>query len=252
MAVANKLRYVLIVTILGVIACGASIDLGTSTETQGVQKPFEISPTFTILATREDPTPRPTRTPFPTPNPYFRDDFDNTSSLDDIYLTWFGDENYFDYYIQDGELILNINTIDTYVYFVYEDFHYDDVRIDVEVRNDGDYVNWITLVCRWSDLGWYEFNVGSDGFYEIYRYDDPTNNFVSLYDGGSTYINTGLDTNIFTAICQGDTLSLLINGHEARTITDNRLSSGSAGFSGSSLATSNVDVGFGWVEFSRP
>jgi hypothetical protein len=122
----------------------------------------------------------------------------------------------------------------------------------MEVRNSGDFVNFITLVCRYSDDGWYEFNINSGGFYELFRYDSANNNFVSLYDGGSTAINTGLDSNVFTAICEGNEFSLLIYGRETRTITDNRYTSGLAGFSASSLVTSNVNVEFEWIEISAP
>ena len=242
---------------VSILACSINIDTGSEVEDpadapeQAVSEAQDPTATPEPSNTSPPPTARPTRTAVPTQSPFFRDEFERANAADVLSRVWFGDEDYYDYYSENGRLYVDINTDATYVYFYYDQFDYDDVRIDLEVRNEGDFSNFVTLTCRFSVESWYEFNISSDGRYVIYYYSDATR-FLPLYDGGSRNINTGLDSNIYSAECVDDELVLIINGIEERRIKDTRLSSGHAGFSVSSLQTSNVNVSFDWIEFSRP
>jgi hypothetical protein len=122
-------------------------------------------------------------------------------------------------------------------------FEVENVQLDLQAANLGGNNNNISLICRYSDEGWYEFNVASNGLYWIYLYnptsDDP---YQQLWNGGSFSINLGKEENKYTAICQDDQLTLRINGKEAITISDQTLSSGRVGYSISSYNVTPVVV----------
>jgi hypothetical protein len=52
--------------------------------------------------------------------------------------------------------------------FTYDPYVYEDVRIDARVINRGVNNNNVSLVCRYTDSGWYEFNIANNGLYWIY------------------------------------------------------------------------------------
>ena len=109
------------------------------------------------------------------------------------------------------------------------------MRLDIRVTNVGTNNNNVSLICRHSALGWYEFNIASDGLYWIYQYDPTLSDpYKQLWNGGSFSINLGQEENEYTAICKGDQLKLLINGIEAISVTDQTLTRGGIGFSVSS------------------
>ena len=73
-----------------------------------------------------------------------------------------------------------------------------------------------------------------------------------LYDGGSTAIKMGRDTNVYTAICQGQDLTLFINGVKTRTVQHKDLKEGLVGVGVSSYDSYPVNVYFNWMEISQP
>jgi hypothetical protein len=121
------------------------------------------------------------------------------------------------------------------------------------VENLGRNTNNVSLICRYDDSrGWYEFNVANNGKYNIYFYDMVTEQYIALYSGGSNDINMGRATNEYTAICNGNTLTLGINGVEVRTIKDNRLSEGTVGISVSSFDITPIQVEYDYFIASVP
>ncbi|OGO27655.1 MAG: hypothetical protein A2W33_06330 [Chloroflexi bacterium RBG_16_52_11] len=131
---------------------------------------------------------------------------------------------------------VEINEENTWIYFTYNDYIYTDTRIDTVVENLGRNTNNVSLICRLSDDGWYEFNVYNSGEYDILWYDALVKgDYVTLYSGGSTAINTGKAVNQYTAICSGDQLTLGINGEDVRTISHKDLKDGLVGLGVSSF-----------------
>lgn len=154
--------------------------------------------------------------------------------------------------VQDGHLIVEIDKIETYIYFFNTDFSYSDVKLTAAVTNIGVNMNSVSLTCRKSELGWYEFNVGNDGYYQIFLYNAVDNRFTLLYNGGSTAINTGKATNEYMATCNGEELSLYINGVHTRTVTNSYLTNGKIGISGSSYQYVPVTLWFDWLDIAQP
>jgi hypothetical protein len=58
--------------------------------------------------------------------------------------------------------VFNIANQDTWVYFNYDPYVYGDVRIGVSASNRGVNSQRVSLTCRMSDDGWFEFNIGGD------------------------------------------------------------------------------------------
>ena len=127
-----------------------------------------------------------------------------------------------------------------------------DVRVDTIASNLGRNNNNVSLLCRYSDAGWYEFNIANNGEYTILYYDANINDYRLLFSGGSTLIKMGKDVNEYTAICQGEKLTLGINGVEVRTVSDKNLKSGYAGLSVSSFNVTPIDVEFDYFVLSVP
>ena len=183
--------------------------------------------------------------------PYFVEEFDGSLASWTYFLTS-GDEDDMELYNESGKLVFDLQGENLWVYLTYDEFTYQDVRIDVEAENIGNNNNNVSLICRLSDRGWYEFNVANNGLYSILFFDELDDQYELLYNGGSTAIRTGRDTNQYTAICEGDELTLLINNVEARSITNTALSEGLVGVSVASFELLPVLVELEWVSISLP
>ncbi|MRS04446.1 DUF1080 domain-containing protein [bacterium] len=155
---------------------------------------------------------------------------------------------------EDGALKFVNNGQDLYTYVYYEPYIYTDVRIDIEAENLATNDNSITLFCRYDgDLGWYEYNIDNDGEWTLYYYDYVVaQKYVQLYDGGSTAIHMGRDINTYTMICQGQEMSLYINGEFTHSFSHKDLKEGQVGFGVSSYDSYPVRVNVNWFEISEP
>ncbi len=244
---------VLILIVVLVAACGTNAPAtptvdAEATSDAAAERTEAAAPTATPQPTEVPPT----RTPIPTRDPYGTEEFDDEAVLDDWDYLYFGDPGSSDYYVEDGALAIEITEEDSYAYLFYTGGgSYEDVRLEAQVRNSGANRNWISLVCRQTARGWYEFNVGSDGYYTIYSY-NGLSGFTQLYSGGSQAIKTGDDMNVFTATCIGNELSLAINGVETRTVTNDDWTRGNVGVSVSAYDVLPVVAFFDRVTISPP
>ena len=155
-----------------------------------------------------------------------------------------------------GLLIFDLQGPGAWVYVTYEPFTYTDVRLDVKVSNRGSNNNNVSLICRKSDAGWYEFDIANNGLYEVLfgKIVGDTVEYTPIADGGSTEIKSGLAENEYGIVCQGSTLTLYINGTETRRLEENKylLPEGKVGISVSSFRDVPVTVDFYWVRVSQP
>lgn len=185
---------------------------------------------------------------------YYIEEFDpDTSTVDNWY--WFltnGEESQFDIYTQDGRLVFDINGNDIYSYFMYDPWYYENVRLDAIAENRGMNNNNVSLICRATDDGWYEFSIANNGLWWIYAYNGRDNTYSQLANGGSNAIKMGKDVNEYTILCYGTTLSLYINRIEAHTMTENnfKFKEGQVGIGVSSFNALPIVVEFDWVSIS--
>lgn len=155
-----------------------------------------------------------------------------------------------------GLLIFDLKNKGILAYATYQPFTYKDVRLDVKAGNRGTNNNKVGLICRKSDAGWYEFDIASNGLYEIFFAKDAgsTVEYTRITDGGSNNIKTGLAENEYGIVCQGNTLVLIVNGAEVSRLNENKhlLPEGKVSVTVSSERSSQVIVDLYSVSISQP
>jgi hypothetical protein len=241
------------------VACGGSTGGNEDQAANLAATQQSLEATQAALANQPEPTEAPAATEAPAEPAateeapaFYTEEFDEVNDLW-TYFLMSGEDSDLTIITEDGAMVFDIQEEQVYAYLTYDAYFYEDVRIDTSARNLGSNNNNVSLVCRETEDGWYEFNIANNGLYSILRYDADINEYTLIYNGGSTAINTGKATNEYTAICDGDTLSLFINGVEARTVDhDNRYPEGRVGISVSSFENVPVTVNFEWVTISEP
>jgi len=246
MMIYNALKpFAFLFIILALVSLACGIDLGGDT------------PTAAPPPTQEEPAP----TEAPVSQQYYTEEFDAPNDDWSVALNVTGpdtNESALDLETANGYLSFDINTEDLWTYVNYTAFDYEDVRVDAKVVNRGSNNNNISLICRYSEEdGWYEFNVANSGLYWILHglvKPGGSAEYTNIYNGGSNAIKQGKDVNEYGIICRGNSLSLYINGTEARTVKDNEfnLARGQVGISVSSFEDLPVAVDVDWVKISEP
>lgn len=158
----------------------------------------------------------------------------------------------------DGWYLFDIQQRQTGAYALYDPFEYENVRVDVRTENQGVNDISVSLICHYSnENGWYEFTIANNGLYDI-SYAKPNSNGLIAYrkiaDGGSNKIKTGNAINEYSITCQGNALSLYINGDLAKETSDHlsTLRAGKVGVSVSSFNVLPVSVRLDWIKISKP
>ncbi len=175
---------------------------------------------------------------------FFTEEFDGDLSNWEYFFTS-GNEEKTSFYTEDGKLKFYLNDKYIYLYLLYAPYTYKNTVLTAVVENRGYNDNNISLICRYDPQdGWYEFNVTSGGLYQILVYDKRDKHYKLIADGGSTAIHTGRDINEYAAVCNDRTLTLYINGVEARSVKENTyvLREGQVGISVSSFDSYPIEV----------
>lgn len=147
-----------------------------------------------------------------------------------------GNQNGFRSQVFDNRLRTEIETQNTWVYYILESEDLQDVRVDVQVENRGSNTNFVGILCRYSEQTWYEVNILNSGYFYVYYFYDSGAHLNTMYKGATYAINMGKKINNYTVICRGELLSVIINGEEIvslplRTGDYPFLSSGKVGLS---------------------
>ncbi len=92
----------------------------------------------------------------------------------------------------------------------------------------------------------------SGGLWYLYAHNDD--GFNTLGSGGTKLLKMGKEVNDYGMTCQGNTITMYINGTEIKSIKDNtyRFSEGAVGFNISSLDIFPIETGVDWMEVSEP
>jgi len=166
-----------------------------------------------------------------------------------------GDEEKTSFNVEDGKFKVEITGKQTYLYFTYDAFTYDNVYIETVVENRGVNSQSVSLLCRYSeDEGWYEANFQNDGLYNVFAYDARKNSYDMLTSGGSNAIKQGKEVNAYGFSCNDKKLTLWANGTQVTEIKENKyaLREGNVGFAVSSYDSLPVVVEFEEVTISEP
>ncbi len=243
------------------LACSLTGGGNTPTQPEQPQQPVQqpTNPPAPVV-TEAPPTEAPVVVP-PTEAPvvskFFTEEFDQDPGSDwAIDILGPGADAHKDTVkvdFSDGTMRVELPEKDLYYYYTYSGFSYDNVRIDLRADNRGVNSNNISLTCRVSDEGWYEWSVGSDGLWYLYAVTDKYNDIAS---GGTTFLKLGKEVNEFTMICNDKKISMFVNGQEIKQspVTDNKfvLREGSVGFNISSINKVPVIVEVQWFKISEP
>lgn len=221
------------------------------------------SPTQTLSFTPSPAihTPEPTVTqtfePSPTSFPrYFTNEFD-TSLAGWVTLQANNDSN-INIKTENSTLLLQLDVPFTWLYALYGVEDYQNVRIDTQFQNRASTPSSVGLICRYSETGgWYEFNVSTDGAYNVLYGKWLTVGIVEylpIADGSSNLIQPSGATQQIGLLCSDDTLSLFINGTLLRRLDVARyeLTDGTAGLTVSSYENTPIVAAFDWVKINEP
>ena len=229
-------------------------------QVEQVEEEDEPSPTLEPSHTQEPsktPTEEPpleTEEPVEEPVAYYVEEFEGDLS-GWSYFMMNGLDKPDMLYTEDGYLVFDLQDENQWVYVLYDEYDYYDVRVDVYAENRGKNTNNVSLICNYSDAeGWYEFNITNGGEYFILAYSAQDESYYTLAKGGSTHVVTGRSENIYTAICTGNQLALYINGFLEREYVDNRfnLQEGQVGVSVSSFDILPILVKIDYFAISMP
>jgi hypothetical protein len=193
-------------------------------------------------------------TPAPATSSYFTDELDGGIDRWKMY----GDPGQVTLPPENGRLHFQLaqkNGQTPSVYFINDEAEYGNVQVEVVATNNGNNSNGVDMVCQLSDNGQYEFEVSNSGEYAIYAFDARNNAYTLLTSGSSPAVKTGMSENIYTATCQGNELTLMINGTqvvEGLQETTFNFTGGKAGFGVTSRKGFPVDLYIESVKVSEP
>lgn len=224
--------------------------------------PVFIQPTAALPATIPPTIALPTEIP-PTPTAgaqqYFTEEFDGGAANWSVYYmppdATISKDKISDVDVTFEPGFIQFKITDTYIgaFAAYDAFDYDDVRIDARVANFGRVTNDFALMCRYSEDGWYEFNIKNDGYYYF--------NYLEARNDGKVYVDTiyldattlvRQDANEYGLVCNGNTFSMYINGEKVGQVNHSSLTSGKVGVEGFSLQVTPVNLHVEWVTISQP
>jgi hypothetical protein len=241
----------------------------------GLACAFGSTPEPTAVPPTDVPTalPEPTQAPEPTKEPEATATTESAPAASDFYREEFdGDTSNFTYFefheafankptdkdiiptTKDGYLVFDLKKPNKWVFVTYDPYKYTDVRLDLKADNRGKNNNNVGLICRYSDEGFYFFSIANNGLYWIWAYVNADGKFYLIVNGGSNLIKQGKDTNAYTAICNGNELTLGVNGTEVKTITDTKykLRDGKVGFGVLSFDVTPILVEVDYFDISKP
>ena len=226
--------------------------------------PTPVAPLFptetplpTSVPVTDTPAPTPTLESTPTPFPqFFTNEFD--ASLAGWVILQAGNAAVPNITTENSRLMLQMDSPYLWVYALYGAQDYNNVRVDTKFVNNALSPASIGLICNYSETeGWFEYNVTTDGTYNLLYGKWLSNgiaDYLPILDGASNAIQqSGVEQEI-GLICNGTTLSLLIDGNIIRNADVGRyeLITGKVGMTASSYENTPVIASFDWVKVSQP
>ncbi|TAK14783.1 MAG: hypothetical protein EPO32_00390 [Anaerolineae bacterium] len=245
----SKLFIVIAVLALVALACGTSSGGSGDTDLEATAAALEATAAALSSQPTQPPAPQnpPTQAPLPPANPtdsgddssgaeefdynslvsgdtIYGTDFDgNAESWEDGWI-WFtipDEKENFSAGVSNGFMVIELDDLYTTVYLV-PDFIYVPRGIDVYVEAGFDNVgstrnNNVSVGCRGSADGWYEYSVTSSGLWYLYKY-TPDDGFLVMTNGGIAGFENETAHTIGMA-CIGDEITMFADGEVIRNGT---------------------------------
>jgi len=170
----------------------------------------------------------------------FQDDFSSPASGWDRYKSAEGTMDY-----DGGAYRIVVNALQVNFWSTpHQDFS--DARIEVDAgKIAGPDENRIGLICRYTNNQYYFFVISSDGYYGIGIFNNGQSALLGQTQmQSSDKIKIGTAINHLRADCNGDTLSLVVNGFLVAQVHDPNLKHGDVGLLAGTFTHPGVDVIF--------
>jgi len=205
------------------------------------------------------PTPELTFTPAPslTPLPrYFTTNFE--SSLAGWVVLQAGNQSVPNVVTEEGTLRMEMDSAYTWLYALYGPEDYNEVHIETEYVSNALNPSSAGLLCRYSEEnGWLEFNVVSDGNYNVLfaKWLSPgIAEYTPVTDGPSAEIGRSGEIQTIGLTCLETTMQLYINGSLIRNIDISRFefTEGKVGLAASSYENTPIIITFRSMAVSEP
>jgi hypothetical protein len=226
-------------------------------DTPTIATPVVEIPTSAPLP-KEQPTliPQPTAVP-PTvgPQEFFTEEFGENSDRSNwaYYTLGSGTDSNLSIEPSSDGLTFDLGDDNLYVYYMYDVMTYKNTKLTIVAENQGVNNNNVSLVCRFdSDKSrWYEYSFESGGVWFLYAYDDGYN---VIDNGGSNDLKQGKAVNEYGLTCEGNVITMYINGKMLKSYTDREYNfgEGQVGFNISSLNVLPVIVNVQSFDIAEP
>ncbi len=154
---------------------------------------------------------------------------------------------------QQGQYLIQIDVPHWFVWAI-NGHKYGDAALEVTTRTENTQDNHYGLLCRYENDNFYYFAISSDGYYAIYRH-DAGQGLIPLTGAAmlrSPQIHTDGTENHLRAECQGDQLTLYVNGTLVAQAQDDTLSKGFVGLAAGTLKQGGVLVWFDDFSAEKP
>lgn len=216
------------------------------TSTPTVQAPPEPA-TATMIFT---PAPTASITSTPTAVPlYFTEEFNTDLGAWTFFQT--GGEISPSTTLENDMLRVDISSPHTWYSGIHNTNTYKDISISAKFT--GAPSGSMGLICRYSESGWYEFNIGSDGTYSVLAgqwLSDGVGQYIPIATNTSEYLQRGNMSYEIGLTCQENTLLLVVNGKLFRKldVAHYGLTEGKIGITASSFEETPMIATFDWVK----
>ena len=170
----------------------------------------------------------------------FKDDFSSSTSGWDRFKSA---EGTMDYDAGAYRILVNALQVD-FRATPHQDFG--NVRLEADAgKIGGPDENRIGLICRYTGSQYYFFVISSDGYYGVGIFRNGQATLLGQSEmQSSDEIKTGAAVNHLRADCNGDTLTLFVNGTQLAQVHDPNLSHGDVGLLAGTFTHPGVDVIF--------
>jgi hypothetical protein len=211
--------------------------------TQTPPEPATATMTFT-------PAPTATTTPLPL---YFTEEFNTDMSVWDSFQT--GGEIVPTVTLANDSLQIGISSPNTWYYAINTSHEYQNVS--VIAKFSGTPSGSVGLICRYTESGWYEFNIASDGTYSVLlaqRLSEGIAQYSPIAADEGQYLQAGNLNYEMGLTCRENTLFLYVDGNILRKLDVSHygLTEGKIGINASSFEETPMTATFDWVKVSEP
>lgn len=250
----RPLFFITVIILVVGLACGAS---GGDTPEVPVQ-PQQDQPQDPHPPAQDDPqSTQPPQAEEPSGSMYFTEEFDQDPGWRYFLTSGEDKTDFIKIEFTDSLMIFDLEETGIFAYYMYEGHSYEDVRIDIRAENRGKNNNNVSLICRYSDEGWYEFSTEGGGLWYLYAVtfnEESKPVYKRIDNGGASSLKQGKEVNEYGMLCEGEEITLFVNGKELKNRVEDDYSfrEGLVGFNISSLNVYPIILEVDWFKISEP